>query len=71
MISPLEQISGIYALIRELQKMDSKLLSGQVIQAHRDLNRIIADLERISEKMIYPDGKGKSKKDNISEGENN
>ena len=69
MSSPLEQISGIHALIRELQKMNSKLLSGQVIQAHRDLNRIIADLERISEKMVHPDSKADiSKKD--QEGDN-
>ena len=62
MISPLEQISGIHSLIRELQKMNSKLLSGQIIQAHRDLNRIIADLERISEKMVHPDADDKPKK---------
>lgn len=69
MSSPLEQISGIHALIRELQKMNSKLLSGQFIQAHRDLNRIIADLERISEKMVHPDGKSDATKNEDQDGD--
>ena len=54
MNSPLEQVNELHNLIRDLQKMNSKLLSGQIILAHRDVNRIIADLERRVQKMVNP-----------------
>jgi hypothetical protein len=54
MNSPLEQVNELHNLIRDLQKMNSKLLSGQIILAHRDLNRIIADLERRVQQMVNP-----------------
>jgi hypothetical protein len=57
MISPLEQVSGIYSLVMELKKIDSRLENGQIIFAHRDLNRVIADLDRIAEKMVHPENK--------------
>jgi len=54
MNSPLEQVNELHNLIRDLQKMNSKLLSGQIIIAHRDLNRIISDLERRVQEMVKP-----------------
>jgi len=67
MNSPLEQVSELHNIIRDLQKMNSKLLSGQVILAHRDLNRIIADLERRVQKMVNPEMKDVPRKDNDME----
>ena len=67
MNSPLEQVSELHNIIRDLQKMNSKLLSGQVILAHRDLNRIIADLERRVQKMVDPEMKDIPRKDNDME----
>jgi hypothetical protein len=54
MSSPLEQVNELHNLIRDLQKMNSKLLSGQIILAHRDVNRIISDLERRVQAMVNP-----------------
>jgi len=67
MNSPLYQVSELHNIIRDLQKMNSKLLSGQVILAHRDLNRIIADLERRVQKMVDPEMKDIPRKDNDME----
>lgn len=67
MNSPLEQVSELHNVIRDLQKMNSKLLSGQVILAHRDLNRIIADLERRVQRMVNPEMKDMPRKDNDME----
>lgn len=52
MKSPLEQIDELGDLIRQLHKIDSKLLSGQIIYASRDVGRIIALLERRKSTMV-------------------
>ena len=52
MKSPLEQISELDVILRELHKIDSKLLSGQVIYAHRDIGRLVAILDKYKTDII-------------------
>ena len=42
----------IEEIIRQLQKLDSKLLAGQVIYAHRDVGSLIAYFEKMRRTMI-------------------
>ena len=46
MKSLMNDIAELETLIRELHKIDSKLLAGQIIPAWRDNRRIIALLEK-------------------------
>jgi len=48
----LEKVSDIDNLVRQLRKMESRLRAGQVIDAWRELNRIIALLEREKESVL-------------------
>ena len=48
----MERVDTLDNLIRQLQKMDSKLRSGQIIDAWRELNRIIVDLIQMRRKLI-------------------
>ena len=53
MKSPLEQLKELEYIIRELHKIDSKLIAGQVILAYREIGRIIAYLERKSIELSH------------------
>ena len=52
MKSLLEQTSEVDYLIRQLRKMESRMKAGQFIDAWRELNRVIAALERSKEALI-------------------
>lgn len=41
----LEQVESINDILRQLQKIDSKMLSGQYIGAYRDLHRLMSFFE--------------------------
>lgn len=45
MKSPLEQIDELNNLIRQLQKLATKIYAGEDVPAYRDVNRIISSLE--------------------------
>lgn len=45
MKNPLETLSDLEGVIRELHKLDSKMLAGQFIPAWRDLRRLLAFFE--------------------------
>ena len=57
MTTPLERVSGLEYLIRQLTKLDSKLEAGHVIQAWRENRRIIAELERAKQELIQKESK--------------
>jgi hypothetical protein len=46
MSSLLESIEGLDNTIHELQKIDSKMRAGRWIDAHRELGRVTAELQR-------------------------
>ena len=52
MKSLLEKVEGLDTVIRDLTKLRSRLRSGQVIDAWRELNRIIAYVEKEKEDVI-------------------
>ena len=52
MSNPLEDLTEIEYLIRQLYKIDSKLEAGKFIQAYRENRRIIARLESHKKKII-------------------
>lgn len=52
MKNPLEIVSELESLIRDLHKLDSKMLAGQFINAHRDLRRIMANVEEKKNAVI-------------------
>ena len=52
MKSLLEQVSGVDNLHRQLQKMESKMRSGQFIEAWKDCTRLIAALDRAKIDLI-------------------
>ena len=52
MKSPLEQVSELEGLIRQLVKLDSKMQAGQFIAAYRENRRIIAELEKSKQRII-------------------
>jgi len=52
MKSLLEQTDALDKLSRQLRKMESKLRSGQFIDAWRDCNRIIAEMDRSKRDLI-------------------
>lgn len=59
MKNPLEQLSELEYLIRQLTKVDSKMQSGQFIAAYRENRRIIAELEAVKQQLV----KGKTSND--------
>ena len=52
----LEQTNELDYIIRQLRKMDSRMKAGQFIDAWRELNRIIAALERSKQDLIKHKG---------------
>jgi len=52
MKSLLEQVNGLDSLHRQLQKMESKMRSGQWIDAWKDCTRLLAILERAKSDLI-------------------
>ena len=52
MKSLLDKTDELDRHIRQLRKMESKMRSGQVIDAWRDCNRIIADVEKARRDLI-------------------
>ena len=52
MNSPLVQMDDLGDLIRQLQKIDSKLQAGQFIAVYRENRRIIAFLEESKKKLV-------------------
>ena len=52
MKSLLEQVNDLDALIRSLRKVESKVRSGQIIDAWREILRIISFLERAKQCAI-------------------
>lgn len=52
MNSPLEQVNELDNLIRQLQKMESKMRVGQWIDSWREVNRVIAYLVRKKESVM-------------------
>lgn len=61
MSTPLQDLSEIEFLIRQLYKIDTKLESGKFIQAYRENRRVIARLEGHRKNIIEKD------KNNINE----
>jgi len=47
-----KDVDEINSLIRDLEKMESKLMNGQVILAYRDTGRILSNLKRIRERFV-------------------
>lgn len=60
MKSPLEQLSELELVIRELYKIDSKLLAGQVILAYRENRSLIAALEKAKFNIVKEAKENKS-----------
>ena len=52
MKSLLDSVNELDALVRSLHKMESKMRSGQFIDAWRELHRIIASLEKEKQKLL-------------------
>jgi len=52
MNSLLNDINDLDEIIRQMQKMESKMRSGQFIDAWRDCNRIISSLMRNRQDII-------------------
>ena len=52
MKNPLEQLSELEYLIRQLTKVDSKMQAGQFIAAYRENRRIIAELEAVKQQLV-------------------
>ena len=53
MKSLLDNVNEIDDLIRRLQKMESRMRSGQWIDAWREVNGIIAFLNRVKQDLIH------------------
>lgn len=68
MKSPLEQISNLEEVIRQLCKIDSKLDAGQIIRAYREIGKLISFFERSKLEIIQQE---KSKKQDNSNNSNN
>ena len=60
----LEKVEEVNTLIRQLQKMESKMRSGQWIDAWREVNRIISVLDAERKEIIFSEtgDKGKDEK---------
>lgn len=46
MKSPLEQIQSLEEIIRQLSKIDSKLIAGQIVLAHRENWKLITNFRK-------------------------
>jgi len=47
-----KNVNVLDSLIRDVEKIDSKLLNGQEVLAYRDLGRVLANLKREKERLI-------------------
>ena len=61
MKSPLEQIQELEEVIRQLHKIDSKLLAGQEVLAYREVNSLLAFFERRKREIIQEAKKNQEK----------
>jgi hypothetical protein len=52
MKSLLEQVGEIDSLIHQLEKMESKLRSGAIIDAWRECNRLVAALNKAKQDLL-------------------
>lgn len=52
MKNPLETLSELEDIIRELHKLDSKMMAGQFILAWRDLRRLLALFESKKAELV-------------------
>jgi hypothetical protein len=52
MINIINNINEIEALVRDLEKIESKLINGQEILAYRDLGRVLAKLRKAKDEII-------------------
>ena len=52
MKSPLENINEVDEIIRQLQKMDSKMNAGQFIGAYRECNRLLAFFIKVKQGLL-------------------
>lgn len=59
MKSLLEQVRELDQMIRQLQKLASRMKSGQIVDAHRDCNNLIGNLMQNREKLIADVDSGK------------
>jgi len=46
-----KNVNVLDSLIRDVEKIDSKLLNGQEVLAYRDLGRVLANLKREKERF--------------------
>jgi len=60
MKSLLEQVKGLDQVIRQLQKLSSRMKAGQIVDAYRDCNNLIGNMMQDREKLI---GSASSEKD--------
>jgi len=62
MKSLLEQVEGLNFLIRELEKIQSKMLSGQFIKAEREVSRLMGIIMANKHSLLKePSAESKSK----------
>jgi hypothetical protein len=52
MKNPMEQMNEIEDVIRQLHKLEAKLMNGQFIMAYRDNRRLISKFENIKHDLI-------------------
>jgi hypothetical protein len=56
MKSILEQVEGINYLVRELEKIQSKMLAGQFIKAEREVSRLMGILMKDKQLLLREGG---------------
>jgi hypothetical protein len=56
MKSILEQVEGINYLVRELEKIQSKMLAGQFIKAEREVSRLMGILMKDKQLLLKEEG---------------
>lgn len=61
MKSPMETLNDLEEVIREIHKLDSKMLAGQFIPAWRDLRKLLAFFEEKKTELIK-ESKGENEK---------
>ena len=58
----LEQVNELDNMIRQHQKMASKMEAGQFLQANRECHRIIAALQRSKTELLEEEGANRDDK---------
>ena len=51
-INPLVELDELGDLVRQMHKIDSKMHAGQFIDAHREIHRIIAEMEEAKKTLV-------------------